>query len=51
MPIDLYYTRLSAPTNAVYMGLKQLNLDVNIKELDFGKSEHLKPEFLKVNHK
>ena len=51
MPIDFYYSNLSPPTLAVHLGLKQLNLDFNIKTVDLMKGEHLKPEFVKVSQK
>jgi glutathione S-transferase len=49
MPIDLYYTKLSPPSRAVWMGIRQLNLDINLKTVDLRSGEHLKPEFLKIN--
>ena len=49
MPIDLYYYQLSPPCRAVLMTARHLNLDVNIKQVDLRKLEHLTPEYLKVN--
>ena len=51
MPIDLYYAKLSPPTRAVHMALKQLKLEFNLKPLNLRNGEHLTPEFLKVSHK
>ena len=48
MPIDLYSMRLSAPCRAVLMTAKQLNIDLNVKNVDLSEKEQLKPEYLKV---
>ena len=48
MPFDLYYNKLSNPSRAVLMGVKQLKLEANIKNVDLGNGEQFKPEFLKV---
>ncbi|CAG2114719.1 unnamed protein product, partial [Medioppia subpectinata] len=49
MTIDLYFLSLSPPCRAVLMTAKHLNIDVNIKNVDFSKSEHMSPEYLKLN--
>ncbi|CAG2167928.1 unnamed protein product [Oppiella nova] len=49
MPIELYYSALSAPCRSVLMAFKQLNLDVNIKLIDLGKGEQFSEEYLKLN--
>jgi len=49
MPIDLYYLQLSPPCRAVHTTAKQLGIDVNIKNVDLAKGEHLTPEYLKLN--
>ncbi len=48
MTIDLYLMRLSPPCRAVQMVAKQLNIDLNLKQLNLRNGEHLTPEFLKV---
>ena len=48
MPIELYQNRLSGPSRAVLMTIKQLGLDVTIKNVDLAEDEQLKPEFIKV---
>jgi len=49
MPIDLYYTRMSGPSRAVWMTARELNIDVKLKPLDLSAQEQLKPEFIKIN--
>ena len=49
MPIELYQARLSGPSRAVLMTIKQLGLDVELKDIDLTEDEQLKPEFVKVN--
>jgi glutathione S-transferase len=49
MTIDLYLMRLSPPCRAVQMVAKQLNIDLNLKQLNLRNGEHLTPEFLKIN--
>lgn len=48
MPIDLYSMRLSPPCRAVLMTGRQLNIDLNVKNVDLSEGEQMKPEFLKV---
>ncbi len=48
MTIDLYLMRLFPQCRAVQMVAKQLNIDLNLKQLNLRKGEHLTPEFLKV---
>lgn len=45
----LYYMAGSPPANAVLLLIKQLELDVEIKHVDFLKGEHKTPEYLKLN--
>ncbi|CAG2113887.1 unnamed protein product, partial [Medioppia subpectinata] len=40
---------LSPPCRAVLMTAKHLNIDVNIKNIDMAKGEHMTPEYLKLN--
>ncbi|XP_060525565.1 glutathione S-transferase 1-like [Cylas formicarius] len=49
MTIDLYYQPGSAPCRAVLLTAKALGVQLNLKLLDLMKSEHLTPEFLKLN--
>ncbi|KAL0275073.1 UNVERIFIED_CONTAM: hypothetical protein PYX00_003053 [Menopon gallinae] len=49
MPIDLYYKPGSAPCRAVLLTAKSLGLELNLKETDLMKGEHMSPEFLKMN--
>ena len=49
MPIELYQARLSGPSRAVLLTIKQLGLDVELKDIDLTEDEQLKPEFVKVN--
>ena len=48
MSIDLYYFNMSVPSRAVLVTAKHLEIDVNIKELDLIKGEHMTEEFLTV---
>ena len=48
MPIDLYLMKLSPPCRAVLMTTRQLNIDVNEKNLDLSEGQHMTPEYLKV---
>ncbi|XP_061400684.1 glutathione S-transferase 1-1-like [Musca vetustissima] len=47
--MDLYYIPSSAPCRAVLMTAQALGVDLNKKFLNLRKSEHLTPEFLKIN--
>ncbi|CAK1541248.1 unnamed protein product [Leptosia nina] len=49
MPMDLYYLPGSAPCRAVLLTARALNLNLNLKLVDMHHSDHLKPEFLKMN--
>ncbi len=49
MAIDLYYMLESPPCRTVLMVAKHLNIELNLKNVDLGKREHLKEEFVKVN--
>ncbi|KAM7312417.1 glutathione S-transferase 1 [Ixodes scapularis] len=49
MPVDLYNSALSAPCALVRMVAKHIGVELNIKDLNFAKKEHLTPEFLKIN--
>ena len=48
MAIDLFFTRLSPPSRAVLMTIKQLNIAVNLKEVDLRNGQHLTDEYAKV---
>lgn len=48
MTIDLYYTPGSAPCRSVMLAAKALGVNLNLKQLDLIKGEHLKADFLKV---
>ncbi|CRK97500.1 CLUMA_CG010889, isoform A [Clunio marinus] len=45
----LYYTPDSPPCQAVILVIKQLHLNIQLKDVDFDKSEHMSPEFRKMN--
>ncbi|CAN7945370.1 unnamed protein product, partial [Ixodes pacificus] len=49
MPVDLYNSSLSAPCALVRMLAKHIGVDLNVKDLNFAKKEHLTPEYLKIN--
>jgi len=49
MGLDFYYTPGSAPCRSVLLAAKALGVDLNLKQLDLMKGEHLKPEFVKIN--
>lgn len=49
MPIDLYYVPASAPCRSVLLAANAIGVEVNLKQLDLRKGEHLTPEFLKIN--
>lgn len=48
MVLDLYYVPRSPACYTVQMVAKAVNVELNLKELDLTKGEHLTPEFLKV---
>nr|AGV08610.1 glutathione S-transferase [Nephotettix cincticeps] len=49
MGLDFYYTPGSSPCRSVLLAAKALGVDLNLKQLDLMKGEHLKPEFVKIN--
>ncbi|CAN7937520.1 unnamed protein product [Ixodes hexagonus] len=49
MPIDLYNSKMSAPCTLVRMVAKHIGVELNVKDLNFAKQEHLSPEFIKIN--
>ncbi|XP_012283323.1 glutathione S-transferase 1-1 [Orussus abietinus] len=49
MPIDLYQVPGSAPCRAVRLTAAAVGVDLNLKNVDLFKGEHLKPEFIKMN--
>jgi len=49
MAIDLYYMLESPPCRTVLMVAKHLNIELNLKNVDLDKGEHLKEEFVKLN--
>ncbi|CAG2118814.1 unnamed protein product [Medioppia subpectinata] len=49
MSIDLYYNKFSGPSRAALMTVRQLNIDINLKQLDLSAGEHMTPEYLAIN--
>lgn len=49
MTIDFYYTPGSAPCRSVLLTAKALGVNLNLKELDLMKGEHLQADFVKIN--
>ncbi|XP_034244110.1 glutathione S-transferase 1-like [Thrips palmi] len=49
MPIDLYYIAGSAPCRGVLITAKAVGVDLNLKETNLMKGEHMTPEFIKMN--
>ncbi len=49
MPIDLYYSPLSASCRAVLMTAKFLDVHLHLKVVDLTAQEQLKPEIRKMN--
>ncbi|OTF78713.1 hypothetical protein BLA29_013268, partial [Euroglyphus maynei] len=45
----LYYHPFSGPCRTVSTVAKILNVDLELKKLDFQAKEHLSPEYLKLN--
>jgi hypothetical protein len=45
MPLDLYYMIASTPCRSVMLLAKTLGLELNLKDVDVLKKEHLEPEF------
>lgn len=50
MGLDFYYTPGSAPCRAVLLAAKAVGVDLNLKQVDLMKGEHLSPEFVKVSY-
>ncbi|XP_074648757.1 glutathione S-transferase 1-like [Tubulanus polymorphus] len=48
-PINFYMMHVSSPCRGVWMVLKELGLEFNLKYTDLMKNEHMTPEFLKMN--
>lgn len=51
MGLDFYYTPGSSPCRSVLLAAKAVGIELNLKQLDLMKGEHLKPEFVKVCNK
>ncbi|KAJ1521391.1 hypothetical protein ONE63_003066 [Megalurothrips usitatus] len=49
MPIDLYYLPGSAPCRGAMLTAAAVGVELNLKNTDLMKGEHLTPEFLKLN--
>ncbi|CAG2168545.1 unnamed protein product [Oppiella nova] len=49
MPIDLYYFRVSAPSRAILMTVRHLQINVNLKHIDLTEGQQHSEEFLKIN--
>jgi glutathione S-transferase len=49
MPVILYHTKTSPFSRAVLLFMRYLNIDVEVKILDFQKGEHMTEEFLQIN--
>ena len=47
--VTFFKTKFSPPSRFVHMVIKHLNLEVNIKEVDFVGGEHKTAEYLAVN--
>ncbi|XP_037037901.1 glutathione S-transferase 1-like [Bradysia coprophila] len=47
--ITLYYTITSPPSRGVILASKALGVDLQLKNVDMSKGEHLTPEFLQLN--
>jgi len=48
MPLDLYYVPASAPCRAVLLTANVVGVQLNLKNVDLSKGEHLTPEFIQV---
>lgn len=49
--IILYYMPVSPASRAVVLVANAINIDLDLREIDISRGEHLTPEFLKVrNH-
>lgn len=49
MAPTLHMLYASPPARAVMMTAKAIDLELNLKEVDFMNEEHLKPEYMKVS--
>lgn len=49
MPLDLYVMPASPPCRAVLMLVRELDIDVNVKNIDLLKGEQNSQEFLTVS--
>ncbi|CRL01065.1 CLUMA_CG014309, isoform A [Clunio marinus] len=49
MTLKLFYMSISPPSRAVLLTLRNLNINVDVKEINLLKGEHLTEEFLKLN--
>lgn len=47
--VTLYYTTLSPPSRAILTVAEAIGLDIEKKNVDLFKGEHLTPEYTKVN--
>lgn len=47
--MDFYYSPISPPCNTIRLVAKALGVQLNLKEVDLFKQEHLNPEFVKLN--
>ena len=48
MPIDFYTHPISPPAQAVVITAKELNVELNVKEVDLFRGATRAPEYLKV---
>jgi len=49
MTIEFFYMKISEPCRMVWMVLKALKLDFDVKVVNLFKGEQKKPEFLAIN--
>ncbi|XP_069700624.1 glutathione S-transferase D4-like isoform X1 [Periplaneta americana] len=49
MAIDLYCSLRSPPSRSVLLLARALDVQLNLKKISFEESEHLAPEFIKIN--
>ncbi|XP_040066744.2 glutathione S-transferase 1-like [Ixodes scapularis] len=49
MPVDLYDSTFSSPCTQVRMLARHIGAELNLREVNFTKNEHLSPEFFKIN--